>query len=89
MRTVKEQCLKGHLIRSVEQADQTGCFTACGPRNTTDACWIGCFFDTLLGKDARKSTALPLGGMSVADVERGWADAFLPEAQGGCAAQLM
>jgi len=85
-KTVKEQCLKGRLMDTVEQHDQAGCFSACGVRNVTDTCWIGCFFDTLLGQDSAKSVTRPLAGMSVQAIERGWTTAFLPVAQGGCAA---
>lgn len=85
LRTVNETCLKSTIISSVEKHDTDGCFNSCSPtRNVTSACWIGCFFDTLLGPNAKKSTTLPLGGMSVVDVEKSWTDAFLPEAQGGC-----
>ena len=85
-KTVKEQCLKGRLMDTVEGHDQAGCFSACGVRNVTDTCWIGCFFDTLLGQDSAKSVTRPLAGMSVQAIERGWTTAFLPVAQGGCAA---
>ena len=33
----------------VEAQDKAGCFAGCGGRNTTSPCWIGCFFDTVLG----------------------------------------
>jgi len=89
MKTIKEECLKDHVMTAVEKADKEACFPACGKRNITATCWIGCFFDTLLGKDARKSSSRPLGGMAIADVERGWTSAFLPEDQGGCAEESM
>ena len=85
LRTVNETCLKSSIISSVEKHSTDGCFSDCGPtRNITSACWISCFFDTLLGPNAKKSTQLPLGGMAVVDIEKSWTDAFLPESQGGC-----
>jgi hypothetical protein len=76
VKTIKEQCLKNHLMDTVESHDSKGCFKACGARNTSDACWIGCFFDTLLGHDARTSSSLPLGGMSKSQIEQSWTGAF-------------
>jgi len=85
LRTINETCLKHSIITSVEQHDTNGCFTGCGAvRNVSSSCWIGCFFDTLLGPEAKESTEKPLGGMAVADIERSWTDAFRPRAQGGC-----
>lgn len=86
LKTIKESCLKSHLIHTVEAADKDGCFQGCGgPRNTTDACWIGCFFDTILGHEARTSSSQSLGGMEVEAIEKGWTGAFLSEEEGGCA----
>merc|ERR1711935_860008 len=86
LKTINETCLKGTVASTVESHDRVGCFSGCGARDFNSKCWIGCFFDTLLGKQARSSQYLPLGGMSVADVERSWTDAFLPEEKGGCPA---
>merc|ERR1711920_16278 len=83
LKTVKERCLKDLLSTTVGSHGE-GCFRTCGPRNITSPCWISCFFDTLLGTDARHSSYKPLGGMPVADIERGWTDAFLPKEKGGC-----
>jgi len=85
-RTVKDKCLKEKLVTRVESASP-GCFGPCGPRNTTSSCWIGCFFDALLGPEARHSDSAPLSGMPVAEIEKAWTDAFLPEEQGGCPVQ--
>lgn len=85
LKTVNETCLKKSIISSVEKHDTKGCFNGCGPvRNVSSPCWIGCFFDTLLGPTAKESTELPLSGMPVADIEKSWSDAFLPIDQGGC-----
>lgn len=83
MKTVKEECLKDVLMSRVE-TNGKDCFQTCGPRNTTSACWIQCFFDTVLGEGARHSVYKPLGGMPINEIEQGWTDAFLPKEQGGC-----
>jgi hypothetical protein len=57
-----QECLKAKLVGEVEAQDKAGCFAGCGGRNTTNPCWIGCFFDTVLGsvRAARASaTACP------------------------------
>jgi len=79
--TVQEQCLKDTLMTTVEAAGPE-CFQACGPRNATSDCWIGCFFDALLGPEARHSNNF--SGMPLDDVVSGWTSAFLDEAKGGC-----
>jgi len=83
--TVEEDCLHNSVIANVEAAGPT-CFEGCGDsRNISSTCWIGCFFDTILGPDARhKDTPDAIAGMSREDVSRGWTNAFRPEAQGGC-----
>jgi hypothetical protein len=35
-------------------------------------------------QDARTSNTKPLGGIGIADLEKSWAGAFLPKAEGGC-----
>jgi hypothetical protein len=85
-RTVKDKCLKEKIMSRVE-ANATECFGACGPRNTNSSCWIGCFFDTLLGPQARHSNSVPLSGIPISEIEEAWTDAFLPEEQGGCPVQ--
>mmetsp|Transcript_103582 Transcript_103582/g.189616 ORF Transcript_103582/g.189616 Transcript_103582/m.189616 type:complete len:367 (+) Transcript_103582:30-1130(+) len=82
-KTVKNACLKDKFVRRVESASP-GCFNSCGSRNTTSSCWISCFFDTLFGPVARRSTKTPLGGLPIAEIEKAWTDAFLPEEEGGC-----
>lgn len=82
-KTVKEACLKSKIITRVELASPS-CFKACGQRNTSSYCWISCFFDALLGPQARHSVSLPLGGLPATAIEKAWTDAFLPEERGGC-----
>jgi hypothetical protein len=81
--TVHADCLKDKLMSAVE-AQGKPCFTSCGHRNVTSTCWISCFFDTVLGPDARHSVSKPLGGMPLADIKHAWTSAFSPEQEGGC-----
>lgn len=82
-KTVKNKCLKEKLMTHAEKASPD-CFGSCGPRDTNSSCWIGCFFDTMLGPQARHSDTVALGGLPVAEIEKTWESAFLPEEQGGC-----
>eukprot|EP00929_Paragymnodinium_shiwhaense_P112458 TRINITY_DN80714_c0_g1_i1.p1 TRINITY_DN80714_c0_g1~~TRINITY_DN80714_c0_g1_i1.p1 ORF type:complete len:384 (+),score=62.56 TRINITY_DN80714_c0_g1_i1:28-1152(+) len=85
MKTINNTCMHNKLVETVEGYDKSGCFPACGtPRNTSSECWIGCFFDAVLGKEARHTNQKPLGGMPLEVLRNGWTDAFLPPAQGGC-----
>lgn len=81
--TVNETCLRNSIMATVEAA-APGCFTGCGPRNVTSSCWIGCFFDTILGPEARTSNMLPLGGISLDAVQGAWEKAFAQTQEGGC-----
>jgi len=81
--TVHAPCLKDKLMSAVE-AQGKPCFKTCGPRNETSTCWISCFFDTILGPDARHSISKPLGGMPIADIKHAWTSAFSSEQEGGC-----
>jgi len=83
--TVHEKCLRSVLADTVEAADDTGCFEACGPRNQTSTCWIGCLFDTMLGLNAKHSAKEgDVTGMPLEDVIAGWTKPFLDESEGGC-----
>lgn len=81
--TVNETCLRNSIMSTVEAASP-GCFTGCGLRNVTSPCWIDCFFDTILGRSARTSNLLPLGGLSLDALQHAWDKAFAPTSQGGC-----
>lgn len=85
LKTIKESCLKKHLVATVESHDTANCFSGCAkPGNYSDPCWIGCFFDTLLGPAARSSMSAPLAGMTLEEVEKSWTGAFKPVQEGGC-----
>merc|ERR1712187_304719 len=81
--TVNETCLRNSIMSTVEAASP-GCFTECGVRNTTSPCWIGCFFTTFLGPEARSSNQLPLGGIALDSLQHAWEKAFEPIESGGC-----
>mmetsp|Transcript_18201 Transcript_18201/g.42564 ORF Transcript_18201/g.42564 Transcript_18201/m.42564 type:complete len:397 (-) Transcript_18201:70-1260(-) len=84
-RSIKETCLRDRIAGAIE-SQGVDCFHACGPRNETSDCWIGCAFDTMLGVDARHSIIDPLGGMPLSILEDAWVKAFMSEAEGGCPA---
>jgi len=82
-RTIREPCLKNKLMSHVESTTPS-CFASCGPRDMSSPCWVGCFFDAVLGPEARHSTQVPLGGLPTSELERTWSGAFLPVEDGGC-----
>jgi hypothetical protein len=57
-------------------AQNSGCFAKCNhPLNTTDMCYLSCFYNTLLGPDA--GTTYPsTGGLSGDAVVKLWTGAF-------------
>mmetsp|Transcript_71252 Transcript_71252/g.185398 ORF Transcript_71252/g.185398 Transcript_71252/m.185398 type:complete len:365 (+) Transcript_71252:68-1162(+) len=81
MTSVRNDCLQEKLMTAVEGAG-LDCFGACGPRNATSPCWIGCFFDTALGPKARNSTVV--GGLPTEMLVSAFTSSFDSEAQGGC-----
>ena len=83
---VNKTCHDEVLWKSVQAADTSSCFKQCSPvLNSTDPCWIGCFFTTVLGPYA----SVPGGnvsGMPLADVVAAWEKPFLDVSEGGCPA---
>ena len=68
------------------KADKAGCFAQCGGQlNTTDLCWLRCFFETVLGPDA-KVPGGAVTGMPLSDLLDAWDRPFASEdpAAGGC-----
>eukprot|EP00930_Biecheleria_cincta_P041208 TRINITY_DN28216_c0_g1_i1.p1 TRINITY_DN28216_c0_g1~~TRINITY_DN28216_c0_g1_i1.p1 ORF type:complete len:318 (+),score=26.51 TRINITY_DN28216_c0_g1_i1:34-987(+) len=83
VKRVNKTCSDNSIFTTVERFDAedgTGCFKNCtggvGPgRNTSDLCWIGCFYATALGPDA----GVPGGkvaGMPLADLREAWEAPF-------------
>jgi len=67
------------------------CFAACAqPRNQSSACWIGCYFDTVLGPGSgtmRKPGGGEGGGaMELGLLTEAWVTGFAEPRDGGCAA---
>ena len=54
-------------------------------RNTSSACWISCFYATVLGPAAGQPGGA-VAGMPLPVLVTAWNKPFLPEAQGGCPA---
>ena len=78
-------------------AGTDGCFERCpehqkhphAPRNTSDVCWIYCFYATILGAQALipGGATTPLTtGMPREQIEDAFATPFLPVGEGGCPA---
>jgi len=75
-KTVNETCMHESLVDMAEEY-LPDCFQGCGlPRNESSPCWIGCFFDAILGPQARNSSTVALGGMPLSKLEEGWTRAF-------------
>lgn len=75
-KTVNETCMHESIVDIVEDYSPD-CFQDCTqPRNESSACWIGCFFDAILGPQARNSSTVALGGMPLSKLEEGWTRAF-------------
>ena len=93
---VSKACADASVYAYVEAASPS-CFAACRPadaggghRDTSDPCWVGCLFATILGPDAGRAGGGGGGGggLSLAQLEEAWARPFASEdrAAGGCPA---
>lgn len=80
--SVLNTCVKNNIMTVAEDAGHD-CFTACGLRNASSPCWMGCFFDTILGPKAWNSSEV--AGMPLETIVGAFTEAFLPEEQNGCA----
>ena len=93
-KVVNKTCSDDSVYSAIEKHDSVGCFDACrsGPgqaRNVSSACWVGCFYRTILGADGM----LPMPnadygamGVSLDDLIAAWDAPFSSDdpAQGGC-----
>ncbi|KAL3911369.1 MAG: hypothetical protein SGPRY_008721 [Prymnesium sp.] len=88
---VNKTCSDDTIFTAVERYDEAGdgCFKRCpsstvgNRRNTSDPCWIYCFYATVRGEKA----LLPGGhdvGMPLEKLDAAFQKPFLPEALGGC-----
>lgn len=94
VKVVSKDCADKSMNAAVVRAGQgTGCFHKCPqPTNTTSACWINCFYDTVLGS---KGSSQPINashhatdGLSNSQLLAMWNAPFLRSDQknGGCPA---
>jgi hypothetical protein len=70
-------------------AASDGCFDGCAqPTNRSSACWVDCYFRTLLGNNSAHGVASPTDGISVAEVRTLWDAPFESDdpTKGGCPA---
>ena len=77
--TVNETCIRSRIESYVEESDTEHCFENCSAypsRNTSDPCWIGCFMDTLMGKNARNNDTDKLGGLDIQELVNVWETSF-------------
>jgi hypothetical protein len=95
-KVVNKSCSDDKVYAAVEEYDARkggpGCFRACPDRrwhpfrarNTSDTCWIYCYYQTLLGASALLPSGGEISGMPLAQLREAFEQPFLPEAQGGC-----
>ena len=88
-KVVAKACSDASIYGAVEAQDTVKCFDACGARNTSSPCWIGCFYRTILGAEGMLPTGAGRpGGMTYDALAQAWEAPFVSEdpAQGGCPA---
>jgi len=89
VKTINARCQALALEALVQQTGQS-CFGLCPqPTNQTSACWINCFFATVLGPGANSTLKPPghqQGAMDLGDLEQAWLAGFASDdpAKGGC-----
>eukprot|EP00756_Hemistasia_phaeocysticola_P036104 Hpha_TRINITY_DN16620_c1_g9::TRINITY_DN16620_c1_g9_i2::g.179113::m.179113 len=75
-KTVNETCMHESIVDTIRHYSPD-CFTGCPqPRNESSTCFIGCFFDALMGTQARNSSEVELSGIPLSKLEQGWTRAF-------------
>lgn len=72
-KTIQEECVKTRLRDTVEE-EGAECFEACGTRNQSSPCWVGCFFTTVLGPQSHNSTNVT--GMALEKLTDAWSSSF-------------
>ena len=79
------------IYTAVEKADTAGCFSSCPggktgvARNTSNSCWIRCFYNTVLGPKGAMPNAT-VAGMDVNTLIAAWNAPFASDdpTMGGC-----
>jgi len=75
-KTVNETCMHESLVDAVRDYSPD-CFQSCAqPKNESSPCFIGCFFDAILGPESRNSSDHPISGMPFSTLQAGWTRAF-------------
>lgn len=88
-KVINQKCQARSLDKHVQGAG-TECFSACPqPTNQSSACWVECFFATVLGPDADTTLKPPgkqTGAMDVDELATAWLGGFASSdvASGGC-----
>ena len=88
-KVITKACSDASIYNAVEAQDTVKCFDACGARNTTSPCWIGCFYRTILGAEGMLPTGAGRpGGMSYDALAQAWEAPFASSdpSRGGCPA---
>ena len=78
VKAIDSACQQRVLYETVQQHGGTACWEACprGTEDTTDPCYIRCFYENLLGRDADSSSFVEGGGMTAAEIEAAWLRGF-------------
>lgn len=91
VKRISKNCSDNVIYNRVEAEDAKGakCFDGCsgvGPtRNTSDVCWISCFYKTVLGPDSGTPGGA-VTGMAISDLVDAWDAPFNSNdpSKGGC-----
>jgi len=89
VKMINAKC-QARALETLVQTTGAACFGGCPqPTNQSTACWIDCFFSTVLGPDADTTLKPPgnqTGAMSLAELETAWLAGFASddESKGGC-----
>jgi len=81
VKRINKTCSDDSIFSTVEKADAASCFQSCGAkvgpmRNTSNTCWIRCFYDTVLGPSSNNHLWKPDGGFTSAQLLSLWESPF-------------
>ena len=96
-KVVNKSCSDNLIYEAIEAYDHASgakCFEACPSRkqhpfrarNTSDVCWIYCFYQTVVGASAMLPSGGEIGGMPLDRIRAAFDAPFKPPAKGGCPA---
>ena len=96
-KVVNKSCSDGVIYDAIEAYDHSPagsqCFERCPSRvwhplrrqrNTSDVCWIYCFYQTIIGASAMLPSGGQLGGMPLEQITAAFEKPFASVADGGC-----